>query len=113
MDLPNVPTVSLESGVLFLVFVGFLVAIRRAVDYRAAVVGIQYVSCTFRFSMVFSIRTNSMLIRNHPGYRIFISPASILGSIVPRIKGFALGGNFGFDEKHERGCPVTFGRFIV
>jgi hypothetical protein len=54
-----------------------------------------------------------MLIRNHPGYRVFISPASIFGSILPRIKGFRLGGNFGFDEKHERGCLVTFGQFVV
>lgn len=53
-----------------------------------------------------------MLFRNHPGYRVFISPASILGSIIPRIKGLALGGNFGFDQKHERGYPAASGRFI-
>lgn len=44
MDLSNVQAVSLESALLFLVFVGFLAAVRRIVDYRAAVVGIQYVS---------------------------------------------------------------------
>ena len=47
MDLLNTPTVSIESAVSFLVLVGFLVAVRKLVDYRAAVVGIQYVSCTF------------------------------------------------------------------
>jgi hypothetical protein len=47
MDLFNIPTVSLEAAAFFLVFVGFLVAVRRIVDYRAAVVGIQYVLCTF------------------------------------------------------------------
>jgi len=54
-----------------------------------------------------------MLIRNYPGYRVFISPESILGIILPRIKGFTLGGNFVFDEKHERGCPLTFIQSIV
>jgi hypothetical protein len=46
MDLFNTPTMSIELAVFFLVLVGFLVAVRRLVDYRAAVVGIQYVSFT-------------------------------------------------------------------
>jgi hypothetical protein len=44
MDFFNMPTVSLASALSFLVFVGFLAAVRKIVDYRAAVVGIQYVS---------------------------------------------------------------------
>jgi hypothetical protein len=44
---------------------------------------------------------------------VFISPASIFGSIAPRIKGFALGGNFLFDEKHERALPVPSGLLII
>jgi len=46
MDHFNIQTMSLESAVFFLVFVGCLVVVRRIVDYRAAVVGIQYVSCS-------------------------------------------------------------------
>jgi hypothetical protein len=44
MDPFNIQTTSLHLGLLFVLFVGFLVAVRRIVDYRAAVVGIQYVS---------------------------------------------------------------------
>ncbi|KIM80206.1 hypothetical protein PILCRDRAFT_790075, partial [Piloderma croceum F 1598] len=61
------------------VSVGLLVSVHRLISYRAAVASIQ----------------------NHTGYRVFINPASILSSIIPRIKGFTLGGNFAFDQKYE------------
>jgi cytochrome P450 len=73
---------------LFACSLGLLFLVRRFLAYRQAVAAINH----------------------HPGSIHFLSPASILGNTLPRIKYFSPGGNAHFVDKHQpfedAGCDV-------
>ncbi|KIM82712.1 hypothetical protein PILCRDRAFT_7625 [Piloderma croceum F 1598] len=69
---------SVQTVLLLVLSVCVLIAIRITIQFRTAVANIQ----------------------NHPGYRVLLNPASVLGSISPEIRGIALGRSNQIRNKH-------------
>ena len=85
------------QGVILLVFTGVLLyLVRKLFSFAKALQAIQYVRHPiFRLSFTYCNRY-------HPRKCALISPASILGAALPKIRWVSYGSNALFTEKHQR-----------
>ncbi|KIJ22788.1 hypothetical protein M422DRAFT_57069 [Sphaerobolus stellatus SS14] len=68
--------------------------------------------CLWGLHLLLSYRKVLQSIHNHPGLRICFTPTGIIGNILPRIPGIAIGAHWGMRRKHE-GLYAPFGWDIV
>ena len=85
------------QGIALLILTGAsLYLVHKLLSFIKALQAIQYVN---------HLKINAILLRYnryHPGKRALLSPASILGAVLPKIPWVSYGSNPLFTEKHQR-----------
>ena len=88
-------------GITLLILTGAsFYLVRKLLSFIKALQAIQYV----KLPMINTVLLSTTLARYHPGKRALLSPASILGAILPQIPLISYGRNLLFTEKHQREC---------
>ena len=88
--------------ILFFTF-ALIYSLRKLLAYRSAIRSVQYVK-TNEATLSESWHP---FVRNISGYRVFLSPTSALGYILPRIPVICRGNNHFFEDKHARALICT------
>ena len=94
---------SMQTVLILFLTLALIYFWQKLFTYRAAIQTVQYVK---NKRSHFSQKADPF-VRNIPGYRVFLSPSSALGYILPRIPVICRGNNHFFEDKHARTLICT------